>query len=192
MRVPDGFVEVGDDGTVARFRRRFATTADDLWSALTDPERLARWYTAVSGDLRPGGTVRMHWPDGQVQDIEVVTCRPPELLVTRWTLDDGPLGEVTVVLRPDGDGCVLDLEHRGLPPMQAAGYAAGWHAHLAGLSAHLTGSAADWDTEFAAALPRYRAAADAAGAAGGRGGTPVTSPGGTPGGGRPGRSAADQ
>lgn len=34
---------------------RYATDVDDLWSALTDPPRLARWYGQVKGDLRLGG-----------------------------------------------------------------------------------------------------------------------------------------
>ncbi|WP_344151009.1 SRPBCC domain-containing protein [Nocardioides koreensis] len=33
---------------------------DDLWSALTDPSRLARWLGEVEGDLRPGGELRAH------------------------------------------------------------------------------------------------------------------------------------
>ena len=37
---------------------RFETDIGDLWSALTDPGRLARWYGQVEGDLRPGGQFR--------------------------------------------------------------------------------------------------------------------------------------
>jgi uncharacterized protein YndB with AHSA1/START domain len=31
-----------------------------LWTALTDPARLARWYGQVDGDLRPGGAFRLY------------------------------------------------------------------------------------------------------------------------------------
>ena len=37
---------------------RFDTDIDDLWSALTDPPRLARWIGEVEGDLRLGGEFR--------------------------------------------------------------------------------------------------------------------------------------
>ena len=37
---------------------RFDTDIDDLWSALTDPRRLARWIGGVEGDLRLGGEFR--------------------------------------------------------------------------------------------------------------------------------------
>ena len=44
------------DGTgVVRIEDRYDTDIDDLWSALIDPRRLARWYGQVEGDLRLGG-----------------------------------------------------------------------------------------------------------------------------------------
>lgn len=52
---------------------------------------------------------------------------------------------------------MLALEHTRLPADQAIGYSAGWHAHLARLAAHLSGSALpEWDEAFADALPAYR------------------------------------
>src|SRR5579863_5462066 len=47
------------DGTgVVRMEDRLDTDIDDLWSALTDPRRLARWLGEVEGDLRLGGEFR--------------------------------------------------------------------------------------------------------------------------------------
>ena len=37
---------------------RYDTDIDDLWSALTDPQRLARWIAEVEGDLHLGGVFR--------------------------------------------------------------------------------------------------------------------------------------
>src|SRR5216683_5010619 len=49
------------DGTgVVRIEDRYHTDIDDLWSALTDPVRLARWHGQVEGDLRPGGEFRVY------------------------------------------------------------------------------------------------------------------------------------
>jgi uncharacterized protein YndB with AHSA1/START domain len=45
---------------VVRIEDRYATGIDDLWSALTEPGRLARWYGEVDGDLRPGGEWQIH------------------------------------------------------------------------------------------------------------------------------------
>src|ERR1700728_4692391 len=49
-----------DGKGVVRMEDRFDTDIDDLWSALTDPGRLARWYGHVEGDLRPGGEFRLY------------------------------------------------------------------------------------------------------------------------------------
>jgi uncharacterized protein YndB with AHSA1/START domain len=47
------------DGTgVVRLEDRFDTDIEDLWSALTEPRRLARWLGEVEGDLRAGGEFR--------------------------------------------------------------------------------------------------------------------------------------
>ena len=35
--------------------RSYPTTPEDLWEALTDPDRIPRWFLPISGDLRPGG-----------------------------------------------------------------------------------------------------------------------------------------
>ena len=50
-------------------------------------------------------------------------------------------------------GTLLVLDHRQLPPNQAAGYGAGWQAHLDGLAGL---DLAGWDARFAEFLPGYR------------------------------------
>jgi hypothetical protein len=37
--------------------RLYDTTADDLWDAVTNPERLPRWFLPVSGELKLGGRI---------------------------------------------------------------------------------------------------------------------------------------
>ena len=45
----------GDAYTI-ELRCHYDAHPDDVWDALTSPERLSRWLGPVSGDLRPGGT----------------------------------------------------------------------------------------------------------------------------------------
>jgi len=40
------------------FRRSWPDPIEDVWSALTEPERLLRWIGTFEGDRRPGGTAR--------------------------------------------------------------------------------------------------------------------------------------
>ena len=44
-----------DGRGVVRLSDRLPTDPDDLWSALTEPDRLRRWLGEVTGDLREGG-----------------------------------------------------------------------------------------------------------------------------------------
>jgi uncharacterized protein YndB with AHSA1/START domain len=55
-----GSLRSADGKGVVLMEDRYHTGIDDLWSALTDPGRLARWYGRVEGDLRRGGEFRGH------------------------------------------------------------------------------------------------------------------------------------
>src|ERR1700722_12498624 len=71
-----------------RIKDRYDTGIDDLWSALTEPGRLASWYGQVEGDLRPGGQFRLHVEDADSDATgRVEACEPPQRLqgVTRET-----------------------------------------------------------------------------------------------------------
>ena len=56
-----GSLRSADGKGVVRMEDRFDTHIDDLWSALTDPRRLAGWLGEVQGDLRLGGEFRAHF-----------------------------------------------------------------------------------------------------------------------------------
>jgi hypothetical protein len=62
-----GSLRSADGQGVVRMQDRFDTDIDDLWSARTDPRRLARWMGEVEGDLRVSGEFRARfWPaDGK-------------------------------------------------------------------------------------------------------------------------------
>src|SRR5580693_9996770 len=59
-----GSLRSADGKAVVSVQDRFDTDIDDLWSALTDPRRLARWLGEVEGDLRLGGEFRARFFDG--------------------------------------------------------------------------------------------------------------------------------
>ena len=49
-----GSLRSADGKGAVRMQDRFDTDIDDLWSALTDPSRLARWLGEVEGVAEPG------------------------------------------------------------------------------------------------------------------------------------------
>ena len=126
---------VGDDVAVV-FDRHYATSPDDLWQACADPERLARWFAPVTGDLRTGGGFTIHFDDDDTPQCRVVTCEPPTRLVWEWPIRDVPT-LVTAEVSADDEGARLVLRHERLTAAQVAGYAAGWDTYVRSLDGHV-------------------------------------------------------
>jgi uncharacterized protein YndB with AHSA1/START domain len=141
---------------------RFDTEIDDLWSALTDPVRLARWFAEVEGDLRPGGEFRAHiFMSGDVTG-RVGACEPPRrLLVTLRDADPQP-GQpaeeaIEVTLAADGGQTTLVWEERGMPLNLLAAYGAGVQIHVEDLAAYLAGrDRVDAPARWNELMPAYR------------------------------------
>ena len=129
------------DGTgVVRLEDRFDTDVDDLWSALTEPDRLARWLGEVEGDLRLGGDFRArYFASGWEGTGHVDVCEPPRRLLISTKSTDEPDGVIEVTLTADGDQTVLVIEDRGVPVDQIAAYGAGDQIHVEDLAAYLAG-----------------------------------------------------
>lgn len=142
-----------------RFERQLAAPPDDVWDALTDPGRLARWLAPGTVGTNAGGDIRLDFGGGGIVTGHVLTWAPPSALEYEWRFDGETESVVRFELTPERDGTRLVLEHRALAAGHAAGYSAGWHAYLAALDDHLEGTKGSWDERFAAALPRYRSAA---------------------------------
>jgi uncharacterized protein YndB with AHSA1/START domain len=86
-------------------RRRYDAPVDDVWNAITDPERLARWLKPVTGDLRLGGAFAL---DGG-EHGEVLRCDPPRLLRVSWLFgpeaDEWPGTSEVEVRQPSASPC---------------------------------------------------------------------------------------
>jgi uncharacterized protein YndB with AHSA1/START domain len=67
----------------------FPAEPDEVWEALTDPERLEEWFaTEVELDPRPGGEGVFRWGDGDERHAVVRESEPGERLVLDWD-DEG-------------------------------------------------------------------------------------------------------
>jgi uncharacterized protein YndB with AHSA1/START domain len=74
---------------------------EEVWEALTDPERLEEWFASeVELDPRPGGAGVFRWRDGDERAAVVRELEEAERLVLDW--DDG--GSVVVELEPVIEG----------------------------------------------------------------------------------------
>jgi uncharacterized protein YndB with AHSA1/START domain len=153
---------------VVRVEGRYDTDINDLWSAITDPGRLARWHGQVDGDLRTGGQFRVY---NEADDIEstgrVDICEPPRrLLVTTRETEESyqrgngapPFDEICeATLTADGDKTVLVIEVRGMPLDKIAFYGAGWQIHAENLAAHIADrDRGDTEARWDELVPRYQ------------------------------------
>jgi uncharacterized protein YndB with AHSA1/START domain len=135
-----GTLRSADGKGIVRMEDRYATDIDDLWSALTDPRRLARWIAEVEGDLRLGGQFRARFTSGWEGTGRVEVCEPPRRLLV-VTKEAGKPGDqvIEATLTSDGEQTILVIEERGLPLDHLAAYGAGWQVHVEDLAAHLAG-----------------------------------------------------
>jgi uncharacterized protein YndB with AHSA1/START domain len=140
-----------------RMEDRYSTHVDDLWLAITDPQRLARWVARVDGDFRPGGEFWASFVSGWEGPGRVEVCDRPRRLLVTMSPGQEDQTVIEVELAADGDTTRLVLEERGFPLDEAAAHAAGWQAHVEDLAAHLAGRPSmDWRTRWTALLPAYR------------------------------------
>ena len=149
----------GGRGTV-RMDDVYDTDAEDLWSALTEATRLARWIAEVEGDPRLGSDFTASFTSGWAGTCRVTVCEPPRRLVVLLApgTDDETVIEAELVAR--GDRTQLLMEERGLLFDHLPAHGAGWQAHVEDLAAHLAGTdRADWRTRWTELRPAYEAQA---------------------------------
>jgi uncharacterized protein YndB with AHSA1/START domain len=132
----DGSLESTADGAyIVTFDRVMQRSPEEIWSALTDPERLARWLGDVEVDLRVGGAFIIHFRSmSAVMTGQITALEPGRVIEYSWLENYGMPGSVVrweiVPLRA---GCRLTLTHR-FPPgchlKDMASFLGGWHAFL--------------------------------------------------------------
>lgn len=140
---------LGKPALVAIATRTYDTTVDDLWDALTTPQRLARWFLPVEGDLKLGGRYQLQGNAGGT----ITRCDPPDALDLTWEFG-GATSWVHVRVTRDGRGARLVLEHIahrdaiGKEHLEKFGPGAvgiGWELALHGLALHVASGGAPVD-----------------------------------------------
>jgi uncharacterized protein YndB with AHSA1/START domain len=119
---------------------------EDVWDAITDPDRIRRWFLPVSGDLRVGGRYQIEGNAGG----EILACEPPRRLALSWIFGEpkeGDFSEVTVRLEARGEELTgFELEHVAVVEDERwteygpGAVGVGWDASLLGLRLYLSGA----------------------------------------------------
>ncbi|MFZ0049578.1 MAG: SRPBCC domain-containing protein [Streptosporangiaceae bacterium] len=153
-----GTLATAADKGIVRVEDRFDADIETVWSALTDPSRLAIWWGTVEGDLRLGGEyqAKVH-ASGWEGTGRVEACEAPRrlLLLTRQP-DEPDEQSIEVTLTAGIDQTTLVWEERGVPVAYLAGYGAGIQIHVEDLGAYLAGrSRCDSDARMGELFPAY-------------------------------------
>jgi uncharacterized protein YndB with AHSA1/START domain len=126
---------------VVTVSQSYDTDPDDLWDAVTNIERIPRWFLPISGELKVGGRYQL---EGQAGGT-ILTCTPPKNFTATWEFG-GTVSWIDVSVGVDDSGHArFILEHI----MQVAddeiwrqfgpgAVGMGWDSMLLGLALHLT------------------------------------------------------
>ncbi|MGZ8745164.1 MAG: SRPBCC family protein [Nocardioides sp.] len=152
----DPAVALSDGRAELRIEQTWETDAADLWDAVSNPERLARWFAPIIGAVTVGGEFGIHFDDGDVPDMTLLSCDPGAFAFT-WPTEAGSTEVRVEVLATGPTTSTLLLTHRLLPPASAPEYGAGWAAYVGQLRDHLDGrESGDWWSAFGASRDRLR------------------------------------
>lgn len=137
-RVGERVLEAGTART-ATVSQVYDTDVEDLWDAVTTPERISRWFLPVSGELRLGGRYEL---EGNASGT-IERCDPPKGFSATWEYG-GQTSWIEVRLTPEPDGGArFELEHIAhvdddmWNQFGPAAVGIGWDQGLLGLALHL-------------------------------------------------------
>lgn len=158
VTTPQGRVLRDAQGARLEFVRTFDAPITDVWSAITDSDRLARWYGSWTGDPTTGTVeVLMTAEEGATPEtVRIIACEAPTSLVVEVPSPDGPW-HLDASLREEDGVTTLHFVQRLAEPYDASDIGPGWQFYLDRLDAVLSGSVLpeDWDAYHPALKGRY-------------------------------------
>lgn len=101
--------EITYEGKAARSvtgKRIYNTDIEDLWDALTNPDRIPRWFLPISGDLIEGGRYQLEGHAGG----KISKCEPMRCFHATWEYGD-EISWLQVEVSSVENGSELSLTH---------------------------------------------------------------------------------
>lgn len=145
-------------GVRLEFVRTYDAPVEDVWSALTDPDRMARWFGRWSGDPASGAVeVLMSAEDDATPErVTIDECDPPRRLAVTLASADGPWPLVVALTEQDWRTS-LRFTHLLAEPYNAGSVGPGWQFYLDRLGAVLDGAPVPdaWEDYYPALADAY-------------------------------------
>lgn len=108
-RAVRNFDKDGKPATTVTLARRYDTDVEDLWDALTNAQRIPRWFLPIEGDLKLGGKYQLKGNAGGT----ITACDPPRQFAATWEFGGG-VSWIDVKIAPDRGKARLTLEHTAI------------------------------------------------------------------------------
>ena len=142
------------DGVRLEFVRTYDAPAAEVWSAVTDPDRMERWIGRWIGDPASGRVefVMSAGENARPETVLIHDCSAPTRLAVTLVSRDGPW-PLEVTLTNQGDGTELRFVHRLTGPYDASTIGPVWQNFLDRLGALLAGRPAPDD--FGSYIARF-------------------------------------
>ncbi|WP_340008924.1 SRPBCC family protein [Paenibacillus sp. FSL K6-0276] len=145
-----------DEHYVARFERQLKHSATEIWSFLTENEKLALWFAELRiEDLREGGLIKFDMQNGTFEEMTITELQLHSVIEFTWAEDS-----VRFELYPNSEGCLLVLSETilTLTPHTPRDLA-GWHVCLDVIQHLLDGTTLESrDAEWKIWYEQYREA----------------------------------
>lgn len=150
-----------DGGRNLVFHRLFPGPIEDVWSAVTDSDGLARWFGTYQGVGVVGGTVALTMTaeedtGGEPSTVHILECEPPRRLMVEVLEGEARSWRIAVTLSEDAGTTTLLFEQAVPSEMDITDVGPGWHWYLDRLVASLAGTPMpDWDDYYPALKSAY-------------------------------------
>lgn len=121
--------------------RRVSVPPAEVFTYFTDAEKWMAWQgTEAEIELVEGGIWRVNVTGDGFASGRILEVVENERVVFTWGWEQGPpvapgSTSVAIELVPDGDGTLIRLTHRGLPPDQVDIHLYGWEHYVPRLAA---------------------------------------------------------
>lgn len=129
----------GRPAKVVTLEQTYPTDLDDLWDAVTNQERIPRWFANVTGELRLGGSYQVE----NNANGTITACDPPRGFDATWEFGGGVSWIEVRLTAVDQDQARLSLSHIAHPEEHWAMFGpgavgVGWDLGFLGLALHIT------------------------------------------------------
>lgn len=125
------------------FTRTFSAPIEEVWAAVSDPDRMSRWVGTWTGDPSSGRvTFRMDEAGAEDEETVIRVCDPPR----RWAVTTATGGEswyVAISLTERADSTHLEFAQELTDPDTLPSIGPDWEYYLDRLDAHLRGEQVD-------------------------------------------------